>query len=354
MHIAVVGLGFGQAFVPIYKAHPAVSQVTLCDLNQATAGEFPELPFVDSLEKVLLDPSVDAVHLLTPPAFHAQQTLAVLAAGKHCACAVTMASRHEDLTAIVQTVKSSGLTYMMMETGVFTREYLYARDLRDSGRLGEVSFLRADYFQDLEGAYADYWRAVPPMHYSTHAVGPMLGLMGKRAARVTCVGGGKLRSDIYDSPENPFPMQTALIQLKESAAVAQVNRAWYQTSRQYVESFSVYGDKLGFEWQQLEDERPVLFDLGPVTAGERRWGRPAERVETPLRPDLYPKELAPFADGWHGGSHPHLVHEFLTSILEKLPPIVDAATAAHWTAVGLCAHESSLRNGEWIDVPSFD
>ena len=55
----------------------------------------------------------------------------------------------------------------------------------------------------------------------------------------------------------------------------------------------------------------------------------------------------------HGGSHPHLAHEFVRSIVEGRPPAIDAVTSANWTCTGILAHESALRDGAWIDLPSF-
>jgi len=57
--------------------------------------------------------------------------------------------------------------------------------------------------------------------------------------------------------------------------------------------------------------------------------------------------------GGHGGSHPHLVHEFLRSIIERRPPAIDEIRAADWTAPGICAHASALQGGALIDIPTF-
>jgi hypothetical protein len=57
--------------------------------------------------------------------------------------------------------------------------------------------------------------------------------------------------------------------------------------------------------------------------------------------------------GGHHGSHPQLVHEFVRSIVEARQPKIDAATAAGWTAAGICAHESALRRGAEVKVPDF-
>ena len=127
----------------------------------------------ESLDQVLDDPSIDAVHLCTPVRFHVEGTLAALAAGKHVACAVPMATTLEDLRRVVEAVRASGLRYMMMETAVYTREFLFARSLD----FGKLTFLRGSHIQDIEGL-PDYWRGYPFMLYATHAVAPLLALAG--------------------------------------------------------------------------------------------------------------------------------------------------------------------------------
>ena len=355
MHVAIVGLGFGHAFVPIYSAHPLVGKVSVCDLNEYVVNkvkqEFGLDSSVETLEQVLQDPTIDAVHLLSPLPLHASQSTQILSAGKHCACAVTMGLTLGDVSQVLTAAKQSGKSYMMMETGAFSREYFYAKQMRDQGALGKVNFARGDYYQDLEAPYPAYWRSVPPMKYATHCLGPILSLLETKAESVSCVGAGRLRSDISDDPANPFPMQVAHFRLKDSDAVVQINRAWYQAAHSYVESFSMIGELSSFEWNQLESEGPVIHKLAPVQS-EYRW-RDVEttRVEVPYRPDLLPPELTRFADGGHGGSHPHLVHEFLTSVHEDRPSLVNEDVAANWTAAGICAHESSLRGGEWVNIP---
>jgi predicted dehydrogenase len=358
MHIAVVGLGFGEAFVPIYSAHPLVDRVSVCDVSQQRMDEIASRYEIstkyDNLDAVLDDDDIDAVHLLTPLFLHAEQSIDVLAAGKHCACAVTMANSVRDLYRVVQATRDSGKNYMMMETGVYTREFLFAQDMVRNGEIGDITLLRGDYYQDLEAPYPEYWRRVPPMHYATHVLGPLLALVDTRATKVSCIGGGQLRKDICDDARNPFPLQIAQFRLEGHDAAVQVNRAWYQTAHEYVESFSVYGSRKGFEWQQLESEDPVIFELEPVQQ-EHRWrGCPGKRHKLPFHPDRLPLELGEFADGGHGGSHAHLVHEFVSCVTEGRSSKINEITAANWSAAGICAHESSLQEGAWVEIPSFD
>ena len=57
--------------------------------------------------------------------------------------------------------------------------------------------------------------------------------------------------------------------------------------------------------------------------------------------------------GGHGGSHPHLVHEFVSALVDNRDPYPNAVQSANWTCVGICAHESALKGGEIVKLPKF-
>jgi predicted dehydrogenase len=82
-----------------------------------------------------------------------------------------MATSVEDCKKIVDLVRETGLKSMMMETVLYAREFLFIKELYEQGELGKIQFLKAPRQQDMEG-----WPGLPPMHYATHCVGPILGL----------------------------------------------------------------------------------------------------------------------------------------------------------------------------------
>ncbi len=95
-----------------------------------------------------------------------------------------------------------------------------------------------------------------------------------------------------------------------------------------------------------------------------------QRIEAPDRQDLLPHSSARYTQsfvyhsqhahlsfkqgGGHHGSHPHRVHEFVRSIVARRQPWIDAVTAANWTAAAICAHESAMKGGAAVEIPSFD
>jgi predicted dehydrogenase len=372
LHVGIAGLGFGAEFLPIYQQHPAVREVSIADPDPARlarAGDtFGIARRHADLDGLLADPDVDAIHLLAPVSFHAQQSVAVLKAGKHCACAVPMAVTLDDLRAIIAAQESSGRVYMMMETTVFSREYLYVRDLLDAGQLGDLTFYQGFHLQDLDG-FPSYWQAFPPMHYVTHALSPALALAGTTVASVQCLGSGHLTAGRLGSYGNPFPLEAGLFRLRGHDMAADIVLSFFQTARAYTEGFTLYGTRMGVEWPAAEGGPLLVHEFGAVPPGGRGRQVSVREVVPPDRPDLLPPEIRQFTrpaditprpglppvhvESWHGGSHPHLVHEWVSSILEGRQPRMDARTAAAWTAPGICAHQSALADGQPVEVPDF-
>ncbi len=358
VRLVVVGLGFGAEFLPIYQNHPDVEEVAICDLNPerlASVGDrFNVARRFSSFDEVVSSDDYNAVHLLTPVPLHAEQTIRILESGKHCACAVVMGTTMEELRAIVAVQLQTGKNYMMMETAAYTREFLYVKNLYQKGELGSLTFLRGWHMQNLEG-YPAYWYSQPPMHYATHAVGAVLALTGGRFSHVSCMGSGRLSPNIQRPGGNPFRLETGLFRVANSDLAAEITRCDFETARQGTENFSVYGDAGGFEWQQSHDGKHQLYTLEPY-GGPGHMGR--RTTVTPLEvPNItagLPQEIASFGQaGWYRGSQPHLVHEFVRSIVEERAPAIDAVTSANWCAAGLCAHESALRDGETVVIPDF-
>lgn len=367
VNMAIIGLGFGAEFIPIYQKHPHVNMYAICQRNTDSLNEVGDAFGIDkrysSYEELLADSSVDAVHINTPIHLHAKHTLMALRAGKHVSCTVPMATTIEECEEIVDLVKQTGLKYTMAETVVYSREFLFVKELYEKGELGDIQYLQASHPQDMEG-WPEYWERMKPMHYATHVVSPVLGLMNKPAEYVSCFGSGRISDELAEKSGCSFAVQTAHIKLKDSDVSAHIYRSLFDTARQYRESFDAYGSKKSYEWPLIEGEEPVLH-----TAKKPEPEIP-ERVKVPDYAHLLPEEIQSFTTAGvydaedsahlsfiqgagHGGSHPHLAHEFVSSIVEDREPYPNAVTSANWTCVGLLAHESSMEGGVIKKLPDF-
>ena len=365
LNVAMIGLGFGAEFIPIYQAHEDTNVAAVCRRDPAalneTADRFGIAKRFTEYDRVLSDPDIDFVHINSPINDHAWMSLRALDAGKHVMCTVPMATTIDECRQIVEKVEQTGLRYMMAETVVYSREFLFVKHLYDSGELGRVQHLAASHPQDMDG-WPVYWQEMIPMHYATHVVSPCLGLLDKPAEYVSCFGSGKVRDDIAAKSDNPYAVQSCHIKVADSDVTAHIWRFLYDVARQYRESFDVYGTKQSFEWSLIEGQPHVVHTAKrpepeiPSTVDVPDF---ADRLPESIRRFTLPSEihddqhLSFVQGGGHGGSHPHLVQEMVSALREDREPWPNAKTSANWTCVGLCAHESCQDGGRRVDLPAF-
>lgn len=360
VRVAIIGLGFGAEFIPIYQNHPQAEMYAICQRTESKLNQigdhFKVRARYTDFQQVLADPNVDAIHINSPIPDHAAQSLAGLKAGKHVACTVPMATTVDECTELVRAQRASGKLYMMMETVVYSREFLFVQELYKKGELGRIQFLRGSHQQEMAG-WPGYWEGLPPMHYATHCVSPCLCLPGKRAESVVCHGSGKISDALTAKYGSPFALETATIKMADSNLCCEVTRSLFETARQYIESFDVYGDKVAFEWPRIEHEPCVLHrgekpERVNVPDFAHRLPEAIRRYTTKGVYDADETQHLSFIQGsGHGGSHPHMAHEFISAIVEGRPPMPDAETSANWTMTGICAHQSAMRGGERVMIP---
>ena len=363
LNVAMIGLGFGAEFIPIYQKHPLGNVYAICRRNEAEMNKigdhFQIAKRYTKYEDVLKDPQVDFVHINSPIPDHAWMSMEALKAGKHVMCTVPMATTIEECEQVCNLVAKTGKKYMMAETVVYSREFLFIKEMYEKGELGKIQHMAASHPQDMDG-WPAYWEKMIPMHYATHVVSPVLGLVKGRAEYVSCFGSGTVRDDIAKKSGNKFAVESCHIKIKDSDVSAHIWRFLYDVARQYRESFDVYGTKKSFEWTLVENEPHVLH-----TAKKPEHEIPA-KVEVPDFAHLLPKEIQQFTrsiqdaqhlsfiqGGGHGGSHPHMVNEFLNALAQDRDPWPNAPLSANWTCVGICAHQSALKGGEIVRLPEF-
>jgi predicted dehydrogenase len=362
-NVGIVGLEFGAEFIPIYLRHPRANMYAICQRTRAQLDEVGDRFGVDvrytDYREMLQDPNIDIIHINTPLQLHADHVVQALEAGKHVGCTIPMATTVEDCKRIVDAQRETGLVYMMMETVIYSREFLYVREQYEAGALGKVQFLRASHHQDMTG-WPSYWDGMPPMHNATHAISPTLALCRNEAESVQCLGSGTIFQRMQGQYGSPYAIESTHIRFKDSDVGAEVTRHLWAVAREYRESFDVYGSIRAFEWTQVEGEQHVVH-----------FGESPSRVTIPDYAHLLPEEIQLFTTGGvyteegeaahrsfiqgggHGGSHPHLAHRLLMAVAGEDEPYPDAVQAANITCAGILSHESALQGGVLVPLPEW-
>ena len=377
--VAMIGLAFGGLFAPIYAAHPNVERVILVDRDPErietalylTRNFRHKVEVYNSFEDVLRDRSIDAVHICTGIPGHWEMSVSVLDAGKHCACAVPMAISLEDIRRVVEAARRSGKNYMMMETEIYEAAFLYARGMLERGEFGRIQFMRGIHHQcmdfgDWNTQTRHYWRGMPPMWYISHALSPLRVAAGSRIREVVCFGSGTMDEEKVINYGNPYPAEDMLVRF-ENGLAAEVSRMMHECSVKQTESYNIYGSKKSFMYEYRHEVWEQFYDETKYD----RVGFHTDVIDYPNRYDLLPEEIQRFtieggadSENWkelldtaplsmHSGSHPHLVHEFVSSILENRKSAMDEDLSANITAAGICAHTSAMNGGRLETVPEF-
>jgi predicted dehydrogenase len=390
--IGIVGAGqFSGHFADLFNRHPGVSGVVVTDLLPERATAQVERLGLDrtvgSFEEMLTDDGVDAVAIFTQRWTHGPLVVAALRAGKHVYSAVPMAITEEEIAAIIDAVRETGLTYMMGETSFYNPATVFARQQLGAGKFGRVFYSEGDYVHDMDiGFYDAYkfsggpeWKrtaSYPPMLYPTHSIGGVLGALPTHAVSVSCIGVKDDRNDgVFDKDismfGNDFSNAIALFELADGGAmrINELRRVGHP-SRLRESRFRFFGTEGSFEqlatisvWQDkdnLEDvtellatsesmdlDDPSLAEISPALRNSFISGH--ARIHDTAR---LPAEFTGAHNG-HEGSHHFLVDDFVTAVNEGTLPPVNAWVAARFTLPGVIAHQSALRGGERLTIPDF-
>ena len=370
IRVAIVGLGFGAEFIPIYQRHPNAEMYAICRRNKKELDESA----IDSACKtrytsyddLLKDPNVDAVHINSPIADHAPQSIAALKAGKHVACTVPMATTIEECRQIVESQQEGQGLHDDGDRRLQPRVSVRARSCMTKGELGRIQFLRGSHQQDMDG-WPGYWEGLPPMHYATHCVSPCLALVGKLAEHVVCHGSGRIDEQLIPKYSSPFAIETGDVQAQGLGSLrrghakplqhgAPVSRELRRHGLEEVVRVAAGGGRRSGPSHQEHAGASTDRSADPdAREGPRLRGSPARADSRVHQPAAIQdaEHLSFLQGGGHGGSHPHLAHNFLMACLGKQAAMPDAATSVNWTMVGICAHQSALKGGEKIAIPTF-
>jgi predicted dehydrogenase len=352
INVAVVGLQFGSLFVPVYRDHPGVDEVIVADLDAGLArtqlGNGANRVAAD-FDAILDDDSIDAVHIVTPPHLHGPMAIQALSAGKHCAAAIPAALEMGHLHELVAQQEASGKNYMMMETALYYPPAMEARQLLADGAFGTVTFGRGYHFQDMTGYHNPYFEGFPPHLNITHAIGPLLVLLEARTTTVRCLGSGRLPDEMTTRWGNPYPVETAIFELDRGDVAIEVSRSMSHMPHAYTEGFALWGDRLGYEWTSFAED-PIHYVWSPEDRHPAAVRRPAPDFSH-LLPEGFRRHGGPTTAYW--GAVGHLVHEFVSSIVDARRPVLDAVRAADLTGAGIAAHASAMAGGSVVEVPDF-
>lgn len=365
VRVGIVGGRFGLGFQ--FHEHPDCIVEAVSDLRPERCAALSETyrcgKTYESLEKLILDPKVDAVAIFTPAPDHVRHAVAAMGAGKHVLSAVPAAMTLEDCALLVETVKRTGLTYMMAETSYWQQPTISARKFARDGAFGEVYYCESEYHHAgletlwFEGGKPTWRHGLAPMNYPTHCTAHLVGVTGERLTGVSCLGWGDADPALKGNPYgNPFWNETAFFKTDRGHAMRVA--IYWKGAHRGCERAQWYGDRMSFFFPHPNGAGAVVVRAAGAkekdAGGFARQAADLEKYQVPewWKTDMLPGPLR--HDSGHHGSHCFITHEFVDSIARGRRPAVDVREAVAYTAPGIVAHQSALKGGEQMKIPQFD
>jgi len=317
--IAVIGLGHnGRAFCRAYAQNPMARLVAVCDHDpqrlRATAYEHDAEGYADY--SFLEREDIRAVSVHTPDHLHAEPFLRALAAGKHVFVEKPFANSLADVTRMLEAAQASERVTMVGQVLRFNPIFRAVKRWVETGALGELFYLEADYIHDLR-----YQREMEPW---------------KLTEEIPIVGGGCHPLDL---------LRWFAGEVEEVFACA--NHIAYREMSQPTTVVSTYRFASGAVGKVTAlygcvNPMPELYNLGV-------FGTKGTVVRNRLSLDGLPEWMEmPTPTPGHP-YEPEVAH-FLDCILHGRAPLVDALEGAKTAAAALCAAESA-RSGKPVRVP---
>jgi predicted dehydrogenase len=145
-----------------YLEHPRAEIAAVCDVDEALArrraAAWGAARVYSDLGRMLDDPEIDAVEILTPHHLHEAHATAALQAGKHVSLQKPPTRTLEEFDRLARVSEKTGLTLRTFENFAFYPPHVRAKELIEDGAVGEPLSVR---IKTAAGRPTEGWEVTP-------------------------------------------------------------------------------------------------------------------------------------------------------------------------------------------------
>jgi predicted dehydrogenase len=365
VRIGVVGGNFGSTFQ--WHLDPNCKVTAVCDLRDDRLERLvkaygPAATYKD-FHQFLKHPDLDAIAVFTPVPLHVWMVTEAMKAGKHVISAVPAGYSVEELELLLETVKKTGLKYMMAETSYYYPPIITCREWARQGRFGTIFYSEAEYHHEGliplmfdERGFPTWRYGFPPLHYATHSTGMVIPVTGERLVEVSACGWGDNHVTLATNEyQNPFWNGTAFFKTSAGHS-ARVSVFWHVANKECVRA-SFYGSVLSYVMARPEGAPNSIAQIsqqGETVIDTNGYPQGSVKIQEYTEPSHLGQLPEPMrvASG-HEGSQAFITHEFISAIVEDRWPAVNVFEAVAYTLPGIIAHQSALHDGELMKIRDY-
>jgi len=284
---AIIGTGFmGRVHIEGIRRLGHVEVVAVAGSSDASAKKFAAEMGVErstgDYKSLLADPSIDAVHVLTPNSLHFPMSMAALDAGKAVLCEKPLTVTSAEAKKMVALAAKKNLPNAVCHNLRYYPVVQHVRRIIESGELGEILHVQGTYSQDWLLYETDFnWRIEAERNGELRAMGdigshwmdmiqhltalPITSVCAdlatfhktrkKPKVAVQTFAGKKLKpSDYEDVAITTDDWGAVMLHLGDRARGAfTVSQVAAGCKNKF--AFEIYGTKAGVQWNQEEPDR---------------------------------------------------------------------------------------------------
>jgi len=201
---AVIALKEGIRHIKAYQSNPEIDLLMICDTDEKLLAqrkeEFGVPDAVTDYHEVLANPEIDMVSVATPDYYHAEQSIAIMKAGKHVLCEKPMTLNLEEAEEIIKVVRETGQIFMTGHPTRFTPAFMLAKKIIQRGDIGELFMVESEYAHNYTHTGGkDNWRIDerrdPFIGGACHAVDLIRWIVGEDIDEAFAYGNHKCLTD---------------------------------------------------------------------------------------------------------------------------------------------------------------
>ncbi|HLT01974.1 MAG TPA: Gfo/Idh/MocA family oxidoreductase, partial [Geminicoccaceae bacterium] len=307
------------------------------------------------------DDGIDVVAIVTPNHLHHPVAKAFLEAGIHVICDKPMTTTVEDALDLVETVRRTGLVFVLTHNYTGHPMVREARERVSAGELGTIRVVQVEYPQDwlttkLEdsGQKQAAWRTDPAQSGAGGAIGDIGSHAYNLAGFITGLEAESLCADLSTFVAGRRVDDNCNVLLRyKGGARGMLWACQVAPGNENALRVRVYGDRGGLAWEQERPDVLHLFPFGQPPQTITRMGHgagPAAAAVSRIPPGHVEGYLEAFANIYTGCA------ELITARLEGrepdpaarlVPSVEDGARGVRFITAAV---ESSSRGAVWTEL----
>ena len=158
LKVGLVGVGgICGAHIPAWQSMEDVELVALCDVRPEQMMRYPELRQYTDMDDMLAKEQLDILDICLPTYLHADAAVKAMERGIHVLSEKAVSLKTEDVHRLYETAKQNNVRFMVAQVLRFWPEYVYLKEIYDSGRYGKLLSGRMARLGHMPGWSWDNW-----------------------------------------------------------------------------------------------------------------------------------------------------------------------------------------------------